>query len=366
MIKRIIRIILGFLGAILGYNIVHILSLAEELEFSWHNLDRLFTSKQFFGIIIGGIIGYFVISFFMEKMLELLLNFESKIKDISWKKIIVGIIGLIIGLIVGTLVNFAFSIPKIPRIGLPLQIIINLIFTYSGLSLALTKEKQISEFLLEHNKKVINYNNDDDEFMINKILDTSVIIDGRIADICKTGFIEGNLIIPEFVLEELRHIADSSDVLKRNRGRRGLDILKQMQKDPHINVEIITQDFEDIPEVDSKLVKLAQIMGARIVTNDYNLNKVADLQGVFVLNINELANAVKPVVLPGEEMDVKVIKEGKEDGQGIGYLDDGTMIVVDDGIKYMGKNISVLVTSILQTAAGRMIFAKPKLQEQAL
>lgn len=365
MIKKIMKIILGFLGAILGYNMVHILGLAEELNFSWQHLDRLFTSKQFFGIIIGGIIGFFVISYLLEKMLEVMLGFESKIREISWKKIVVGIIGLIIGLIVGTLVNFAFSIPKIPRIGLPIQILINLVFTYSGLSLALTKEEQISNFLLEHNNNIINYN-DVDELMSNKILDTSVIIDGRISDICKTGFIEGNLIIPEFVLEELRHIADSSDVLKRNRGRRGLDILKQMQKDPNINVKIITQDFEDIPEVDSKLVKLAQIMDARVVTNDYNLNKVAELQGVFVLNINELANAVKPVVLPGEEMDVKVIKEGKEDGQGVGYLDDGTMIVVDDGIKYMGKKISVLVTSILQTAAGRMIFAKPKLQEQAL
>ncbi|MFN2362951.1 MAG: PIN/TRAM domain-containing protein, partial [Halarsenatibacteraceae bacterium] len=194
----------------------------------------------------------------------------------------------------------------------------------------------------------------------NKILDTSVIIDGRIADICKTGFIEGSLIIPEFILEELRHIADSSDVLKRNRGRRGLDILKQMQKDEGINVEIINKDFEEIAEVDSKLVKLAKIMSGIIVTNDYNLNKVAELQGVRVLNINELANAVKPVVLPGEEMEVRVIKEGKEEGQGIGYLDDGTMIVVDEGIKHIGEEVAVLVTSILQTAAGRMIFAKIK------
>ncbi len=194
----------------------------------------------------------------------------------------------------------------------------------------------------------------------NKILDTSVIIDGRIADICKTGFVEGSLIIPEFILEELRHIADSSDVLKKKQRATRLDILKQMQKDDGINVEIINKDFEEIVEVDSKLVKLAKIMSGIIVTNDYNLNKVADLQGVRVLNINELANAVKPVVLPGEEMDVRVIKEGKEDGQGIGYLDDGTMIVVDEGIKYIGEEVSVLVTSILQTAAGRMIFAKLK------
>ncbi|MFW5986004.1 MAG: PIN/TRAM domain-containing protein [Halanaerobiales bacterium] len=366
MLKKIMRIILGIIGAVLGYNLVHIMGLNSQLIFSWDNLDSLFTSMQFIGIVVGGLTGYFIIAYVMEKILELIMGFEYKLKEISWKKILIGIIGLIIGLIVGSLVNFAFSIPKIPGVGEPIQILIKLIFTYMGFTLALHKEEELSSFLLEHNKKIIDYSGPGDDYINNKILDTSVIIDGRISDICKTGFIEGNLIIPEFVLEELRHIADSSDVLKRNRGRRGLDILKQMQQDSNINVEIVNQDFEEIPEVDSKLVKLAQIMDARIVTNDYNLNKVAELQGVFVLNINELANAVKPVVLPGEEMDVKVIKEGKEDGQGVGYLDDGTMIVVDDGIKYMGKKISVLVTSILQTAAGRMIFAKPKLQEQAL
>lgn len=243
---------------------------------------------------------------------------------------------------------------------MPLQIVINVVSAYLGFSLALNKEKLIADFLFAQSKNLSNNYNEKTDLSANKILDTSVIIDGRIADICKTGFVEGSLIIPEFILEELRHIADSSDVLKRNRGRRGLDILKQMQKDDGINVEIINKDFEEIVEVDSKLVKLAKIMSGIIVTNDYNLNKVADLQGVRVLNINELANAVKPVVLPGEEMDVRVIKEGKEDGQGIGYLDDGTMIVVDEGIKYIGEEVSVLVTSILQTAAGRMIFAKLK------
>ncbi len=365
MLKRIMKGILGIIGATLGYNMVDVLGMSRDYTFSWEHLDRFFASKQFFGIVIGGILGYFLISYLLEKILELILGFEYKLKEISWKKIMIAITGLIIGLIVGALVNFAFSIPKIPRVGLPIQIMVNLVFTYMGFTLAINKEEDLTNFIFDNHNKFINYSNVD-EFMSNKILDTSVIIDGRISDICKTGFIEGTLIIPEFVLEELRHIADSSDVLKRNRGRRGLDILKTMQKDPNIQVEIISQDFDEIPEVDSKLVKLAQITDARIVTNDYNLNKVAELQGVFVLNINELANAVKPIVLPGEEMDVKVIKEGKEDGQGVGYLDDGTMIVVDDGIKYMGEKISVLVTSILQTAAGRMIFAKPKFQEQAL
>ncbi len=199
-----------------------------------------------------------------------------------------------------------------------------------------------------------------------KILDTSVIIDGRIADICQTGFLDGVIVIPQFVLEELQHIADSSDALKRNRGRRGLDILNRIQKELPIEVQIYEGDFEDIQEVDSKLVKLAKIMQGIVVTNDFNLNKVCDLQGVQVLNINDLANAVKPVVLPGEEMHVQVIKDGKEHNQGIAYLDDGTMIVVEEGKNYIGRYIDVLVTSVLQTSAGRMIFAKPKLLEKAL
>lgn len=198
-----------------------------------------------------------------------------------------------------------------------------------------------------------------------KILDTSVIIDGRIADICKTGFIEGTLVIPEFVLEELQHIADSSDLLKRNRGRRGLDILNKIQKELDVKVLIYEGDFEEISEVDSKLVRLAKVLRGKVITNDFNLNKVCELQGVPVLNINDLANAVKPVVLPGEEIVVQVIKDGKEHGQGVAYLDDGTMIVVEGGRDYIGATMEVMVTSVLQTSAGRMIFAKPKLLEKA-
>jgi uncharacterized protein YacL len=199
-----------------------------------------------------------------------------------------------------------------------------------------------------------------------KILDTSVIIDGRIADLCESGFIEGTLLVPAFVLEELRHIADSSDLLKRNRGRRGLDILNRMRKNPSIKIQIYenVKGLEDQTEVDTKLVKLSQKLGGKIMTNDYNLNKVAELHGVKVLNINELANAIKPIVLPGEEMSVQVVKDGKEAGQGVGYLDDGTMIVVDGGKRYIGHTINVVVTSVLQTAAGRMIFAKPRTGER--
>ncbi len=192
------------------------------------------------------------------------------------------------------------------------------------------------------------------------MLDTSVIIDGRIFDICQTGFVEGPLVIPNFVLAELRHIADSSDDLKRTRGRRGLDVLNKIQKELNIDVQIYEKDFPDIKEVDTKLLKLSQVLNGKVVTNDYNLNKVAEFQGVPVLNINELANAVKPVVLPGEEMKVQIIKDGKESGQGIAYLDDGTMIVIEGGKRSIGQEKEVIVTSVLQTAAGRMIFAKQK------
>lgn len=193
-----------------------------------------------------------------------------------------------------------------------------------------------------------------------KILDTSAIIDGRIADLCNTGFLEGVLIIPNFVLNELQKIADSADPLRRNRGRRGLDLLNKIQKENQVAIKIFDRDYEELTEVDTKLLRLARELEAKVVTNDFNLNKVAELYGVQVLNINELSNAIKPVVLPGEEMSVHVLRDGKEYGQGIGYLEDGTMIVVEGGKNYIGLDIEILVTSVLQTSAGRMIFAKPK------
>lgn len=194
----------------------------------------------------------------------------------------------------------------------------------------------------------------------NKILDTSVIIDGRVADLCETGFLEGAFILPQFILLELQHIADSSDPLKRGRGRRGLDVLNKIQKMVDVEVHVIEEDFPHIKEVDSKIVMLAKKMNAKVITNDLNLSKVAELQGVRVLNINELCNALKPVVLPGEQLRVFVLKEGKEAGQGVAYLDDGTMIVVDNAKRFIGSNVNVVVTSVLQTQAGRMIFTRLK------
>ncbi|HCW74628.1 MAG TPA: PIN domain nuclease [Clostridiaceae bacterium] len=253
-----------------------------------------------------------------------------------------------------------------PGVGGLLTVLLNILAAIMGANVAIKKKEEILGFFhgirhrgqtkekAEKEKEKAVYNGTP------KVLDTSVIIDGRIYDICKTGFIEGKLVIPFFVLEELRHIADSSDSLKRNRGRRGLDILNKIQNELDIEVEIWEKDFPEIAEVDSKLLKLATVLQGKVVTNDYNLNKVAEFQRVPVLNINEMANAVKPMLLPGEELNLLISKVGKEQNQGIGYRDDGTMIVVEDGKRYVGSTIYVIVTSVLQTAAGRMIFAKPK------
>ena len=194
----------------------------------------------------------------------------------------------------------------------------------------------------------------------NSRVDTSAIIDGRIADISKTGFVHGTMVIPRFILDELRHVADSSDSLKRARGRRGLEILNKLRNEAEIPIQIMDVDYHDDSEVDGKLVRLARNLNAQIMTTDFNLNRVAELQGVRVLNVNELANALKPVVLPGEEMMVRIIQEGKESGQGVGFLDDGTMVVVEGGRKHINTHLDVSITRVLQTAAGRIIFAQPQ------
>lgn len=307
--------------------------------------------------VICGFIGVILAPGIVELLIRITAWLEQRLNRMSIQEIVGGSIGLIIGLIIATLLGSAIS--WVPLVGRVLQTIITVMFGYLGVSLGMKRKEELLGFLPRFGKDKPT-KTEVKQPDLYKILDTSVIIDGRVADICKSGFIEGTLIIPGFVLEELRHIADSSDLLKRNRGRRGLDILNKIRKELDVMVQIYEQDFDEISEVDSKLVKLAQVLGGMILTNDYNLNKVAELQGVKVLNINELANAVKPVVLPGEEMTVQVIKDGKEAGQGVAYLDDGTMIVVDSGRKFIGLTISVVVTSVLQTAAGRMIFAKPK------
>jgi uncharacterized protein YacL len=269
-------------------------------------------------------------------------------------KIILGgvsgmVVGLLIALILGYGLNMVSNIGENQQVVPWIYLLLTGILGYLGLTLG---SKKVDEFSFRGG----DYKAPSDL----RILDTSVIIDGRIADICDSGFIEGELIVPRFVLTELQSVADSSDSMKRSRGRRGLDILNRMQKSSAIHIDIVEQDFTKIKGVDGKLVALANKINAKLLTNDYNLNKVAELQGVRVLNINELANAMKPVVLPGEQMTVKIIREGKESGQGVGYLDDGTMIIVDHAQKMLNMNVEVVVTSVLQTTAGRMIFTELK------
>lgn len=318
------------------------------------------------GAVIGGIIGHFLSSIFIEQLKRFNLWVEHHLNKMPISDVIAGVIGLVIGLILADLIGYSFS--KIPMVGDYIPVVFSIALGYLGIHIMIKKRKEVTELfanLPKGLKEAVhlksgkhNANTSNTSY---KLLDTSVIIDGRIADIVETGFLEGTLLIPVFVLEELQRIADSADALKRVRGRRGLDILQKIRADStKLSVEVTNEDFEDIAEVDSKLVQLAQKVGGKIITNDYNLNKVAELRGVKVLNINELSNALKPVAVPGEEMEVMVVKEGKEQGQGLAYLDDGTMIVIESGKKFMGEKIAVEVTSALQTAAGRMIFAKPK------
>jgi len=308
------------------------------------------------GGIVLGLLAYAIAPSLISFVWQSTNWLESRIQKAPVQDVLAGSFGLIVGLIIANLL--ASALVRIPAVGSVLPTVASLIIGYLGLSVAVKKREElvsVLSFLRSGGRDKTPERQPQP-----KILDTSVVIDGRIADICQTGFIEGPLLIPAFILEELRHIADSSDSLKRNRGRRGLDVLNRIQKELNIPVQIYERDLGANLDVDSRLVRLAQVTGGVVITNDFNLNKVAELQGVTVLNINELANAVKPVVLPGEEMLVHVIKDGKESGQGVAYLDDGTMIVVDGGKRHIGETIDVLVTSVLQTAAGRMIFARPK------
>jgi uncharacterized protein YacL len=301
-------------------------------------------SEYYYGVyggLIGGLLGIFAIAA------------EIKLKTLELGIIIGGLLGISCGLLFSNLLLLPLKLFLGEEIRV-LSLGLMAIFGYGGLLLGLSKGKAISIqaiFRIFRGQAV-------EENL--KILDTSVIIDGRIADVCETGFVEGVFILPQFILQELQHIADAADPMKRARGRRGLDILHKIQKMSRITVRIVDEDFPKIKEVDAKLVALAKVMNAKVVTNDFNLNKVAELQGVAVLNINELANSLKPVVLPGETMKVFVLKEGKEFNQGVAYLDDGTMVVVENARKIIGKNADVTVTSVLQTTAGRMIFSKLK------
>jgi len=327
--------------------------------------------EPFATAVLGGLIGLFVGTFFVDPFVRWFRWLEDRLIHTPLLDLLSGVVGLVIGLSISSILTPVLT--TIHVIGVYVQFFASILLGYLGFRIFFSRREEIVALVPSLPKGGRERGARGAAVPPNplagteaKILDTSVIIDGRIADIVQTGFLDGVLIIPSFVLEELQHIADSSDVLKRNRGRRGLDILNRIQKELKVKVQVLETDFEELSEVDSKLVKLAKQMGGKGVTHDFNLNKVCELQGVGVLNINDLANAVKPVVLPGEEITVQVIKDGKEFGQGIGYLDDGTMIVIEGGREYIGNRVDVLVTSVLQTSAGRMIFAKPKAFEKAL
>ena len=378
MFRRLFRGLFTLLGALVGYEcFVLCRYLMIQTDSTGQNFALTSTEETWFAaffVIIFGVIFYRIAPALTRQSRKVADNIGNDLQSVEPNDLVGGTVGLIIGLVIAFLLTQIYQTVIIQK-SLYLTITIS-IYTVLGFLGAVVGSKKISELLVmtmgrknvPQTKTPAEENGygysakDKKSARVPKILDTSVIIDGRILEIMKTGFLEGPIVIPEFVLVELRHIADSSDGLKRNRGRRGLDILNKIQVE--YGIEIYNTDSEkalkEIPEVDVKLLKLAQIMKGKVVTNDFNLNKVAVIKGVAVLNINELANALKPMVIPGESMTVTLIKQGKDRSQAIAYLDDGTMIVVEDGRRLIGQTVEIVVTSVLQTAAGRMIFGKTK------
>lgn len=357
MLKKVFQVAFLFIGGALGlYLLPPLYAFMNLSSHPWLN-------NPYFSVAIGAVL-LFVLSFALSDYFVKLITWSEEVLfKLPVADLLFGTFGLIVGLSVATLAGVAINQMNIPVIAAVVPVILSIVLGYLGFRLGFTKREELLQmFSGKSSKKRIEDAPGKDAEVQGQytLLDTSVIIDGRIADISATGFVEGTLVVPQFVLTELQHIADSSDTLKRTRGRRGLDILKRLQDERASTVLITEINFEDVSEVDLKLVRLAKKMDAKILTNDFNLNKVCDLHRVEVLNINDLANAVKPVVIPGEDMQVVVIKDGKEHNQGVAYLDDGTMIVVEGGRSYIGQAIKVTVTSVLQTSAGRMIFAKPK------
>jgi uncharacterized protein YacL len=349
VLNRIIKTSFSILGAVTGFSILRTifinnnLNISESIRISIFVIFSLFFCAVFY-FISAKIIGF--LGGFIDK-------FESRIQNITLSELLICAIGLIIGLIVANLISI--PILKIEIIGVTFAVLINILLGFAGVALALRKKNDNFSDFFKDSKNTSKSTS----LVQSKLLDTSTIIDGRILDIYSSGFVDGHIIIPSFVLEELRHIADSPDGTRRARGRRGLDILNLLQKDSNYVVKIEELDYKDIQEVDEMLLKASLELKCKLVTTDYNLSKVARLRGIEVLNINDLANAVKPIALPGEEMNVQIIKDGKEAGQGVAFLDDGTMIVVEGGKKYVGETIQIIVTSVLQTSGGRLIFAKP-------
>ncbi len=371
MLRKLMRAIFALVGAGIGYGFARLIQEAIQKSGATKFLlsSGKLTAIAMSAAIILGFIFFMIAPAVGRRGLRLSENIGNDLQNVSGSTIVSGTIGLIAALVIAFFLSQLVSFVLNRYVHALIVVVIYGILCYLGIVIGTTKGAEIvsnmhaarrqTEAALAVATKPGRTQKKKTQAMP-KILDTSVIIDGRIADIMGTGFLEGNIVIPEFVLVELRHIADSADSLKRARGRHGLDVLNEIQT--KYGVEIYNTDKEkalnEIPEVDVKLLKLAQIMGGAVVTNDYNLNKVAGINKIKVLNINELANTLKPVVLPGEEMTLKIVKHGKDSSQGIGYLNDGTMIVVEDGVSMIGKTANIRVTSVLQTSAGKMIFGR--------
>ncbi|PIC63521.1 PIN domain nuclease [Sporosarcina sp. P13] len=361
MLKRVVQVSFLLIGGTLG--VLFLPYLFAMFAFT----SKPMINNAYVEAILGAIILYLLSLFLTEPIVNFIKWIEERLLKAPIMDLLFGTIGLIGGLSVAFLFSFGLNAIDIPVISSVIPVLLSILLGYLGFQVGFKKREEFIGAMTSMRNTTTKKKEPVEttepiapQKDVYKLLDTSVIIDGRIADIVATGFLQGILVVPQFVLTELQHIADSSDTLKRTKGRRGLDILKRLQNDDGPHVMITDEDIPNVAEVDLKLVKLAKKMQGLVVTNDFNLNKVSDLHGVAVLNINDLANAVKPVVIPGEEMHVVVIKDGKEHNQGVAYLDDGTMIVIEDGRSYIGQAIDVLVTSVLQTSAGRMIFAKPK------
>jgi len=314
------------------------------------------------GGIAGGLI--YIAGIYTWRLIQgTWFSFIHWLDNTSIENLLGGVAGLLIGVIIALLSSYTLTLIK--GVGVYLAIICLLVCAVLGLQIGVRRALDVWRLLPTGNSEA-KANRAGEAESDYKVLDTSAIIDGRIYDVYQSRFLEGMLIVPVFVIEELQHIADSSDNLRRNKGRRGLELLSKMQKDPHINIQVLEEPIPEEREVDMKLIRLCKQIPASIITNDYNLNKVAELQGIKVLNINELTNAVKVVVYPGETMYINILKEGKEPGQGVGYLEDGTMVVVEDAQNELGNSLEVQVTSVFQTAAGRMIFSRRLKEERSL
>lgn len=360
MVKRVMKYAITLIGSVLGILLVYMATQFRLFSLAGPALVAAYVGS----FLLFAFIFYILSAPIMGLFSRVAKAVERELQAVPIQQILLGGIGLIVGLILASLISqpIGLVLEGLPVVGsilkLVLTAVIYLLLAYLGVTLATTKRDELQNSFqrLRIPAKERKHRSDTEP----KILDTSVIIDGRIAEVFEAGFIEGDIVVPVFVLVELQHIADSSESLRRQKGRRGLDIIQQIKQNDRIHFSISDTDYEDVSEVDSKLIRMAKDTNGTVVTTDYNLNKLASVQGVRVLNINELANAMKPVVIPGEEMTITVIKDGKEYNQGLAYLDDGTMIVVENGKRHIGNTIDVLVTSILQTSAGKMIFAKPK------